>query len=137
MKVERTGGPGTTAATRRSERSKPSSSFADALKEVESAAPVSGASAVTPISAVLAAQSVDQDAGSAGKARRRAEDILDRLDELRLGLIEGRLSPERIEALVALVAERRATVSDRRLRDILDDIDLRAQVELAKLGRAP
>ncbi|NUN69951.1 MAG: hypothetical protein HUU02_09605 [Bacteroidetes bacterium] len=52
------------------------------------------------------------------------------LEEERLAVVE------RLEALVQLCAERRGTVADPRLKAILDDIDLRAQVELAKLGRA-
>ena len=43
--------------------------------------------------------------------------------------------PKERAALVKLLQERRETVQDPRLKEILDDIDLRAQVELAKLGR--
>ncbi|MCC6469548.1 MAG: flagellar assembly protein FliX [Alphaproteobacteria bacterium] len=138
MKIERTGPAGTVGAgVRRVERGRSGASFADTLKQVESGAATGGAGAVASVSAIVAAQEVDPDQSNNAAARRHGEELLDRLDELRLGLIEGRLSPDRIEALVKLVAERRQTVSDPRLKSILDDIDLRAQVELAKLGRAP
>ena len=138
MKIERTGAVGAPAAgVKRVERGRSGASFADTLKQVESGAATGGSTSVASVSAIMAVQEVDPDATNAAAARKRGEELLDRLDELRLGLIEGRLSPERIEALVKLVAERRESVRDPRLKSILDDIDLRAQVELAKLGRAP
>ena len=138
MKIERTGATGAGATgVKRVERGRSGASFADTLKQVESGAATGGSTSVASVSAIMAVQEVDPDATNAAAARKRGEELLDRLDELRLGLIEGRLSPERIEALVKLVAERRESVRDPRLKSILDDIDLRAQVELAKLGRAP
>lgn len=138
MKVERTGPAGAPAAgARRVERGRPGASFSDTLKQVDAAGAPVAATSVTAVSAVMSVQEVDSEAGGKARALQRGEEMLDRLDELRLGLIEGRLPPERIEALVKLVQERRETVTDPRLKEILDDIDLRAQVELAKLGRAP
>lgn len=138
MKIERTGAATGTTGPRRAERAKSGGSFADALRKAEGAGGAGPATAVTPVGGILAAQEVDADAESATRAAiKRGEDILDRLEELRRGLIEGRLPVERLEALVQLCAERRRSVTDARLKAILDDIDLRAQVELAKLGRAP
>lgn len=136
MKIERTGpAAGAPQGPRRVERGRAGTSFADTLKQVEGAGTTSPATSVASVSAIMAVQSVDADGANHHAARRRGEEMLDRLDELRLGLIEGRLAPERIEALVKLVAERREKVTDPRLKSILDDIDLRARVELAKLGR--
>jgi len=138
MKIERTGpAAGAPQGARRVERGRAGASFADTLKQVDSGGVAGPATSVASVSAVMAVQEVDADASRQAAARQRGEEMLDRLDELRLGLIEGRLAPERIEALVKLVAERREKVTDPRLKSILDDIDLRAQVELAKLGRAP
>lgn len=66
---------------------------------------------------------------------RRGEELLDRLDDLRLALLEGRLPLATIQKLADLVAARRARVDDPRLLAILDQIELRAAAELAKLGR--
>jgi len=137
MKVERTGASGGVAAGPRRVERRSGASFADTLKQVDSASAAAPATSVTAVSAIMAVQEVDADRAGKAQAMQRAEDMLDRLDELRLGLIEGRLSVDRIEALLKLVQERRGTVRDPRLQAILDDIDLRAQVELAKLGRAP
>ena len=138
MKIERTGPAGAPAAgVRRVDRPRSGASFSDTLKQVDAAGAVAPATGVSAVTAVMAVQEVDPDGSGQGQAMRRGQEMLDRLDELRLGLIEGRLAPDRIEALLKLVQERRETVQDPRLKEILDDIDLRAQVELAKLGRAP
>lgn len=138
MKIERTGAASSTSAPKRAERAKSGSSFADALRKAEGAGGAAGATAVSPIGSVLAVQEVDPDAESTTRAAiKRGEEMLDRLEELRRGLIEGQLPVERLEALVKLCAERRESIADQRLKAILDDIDLRAQVELAKLGRLP
>jgi hypothetical protein len=138
MKIERTGPAGAAApGAKRAERGRAGASFADTLKQVEAGAAAGATASLASVSAIVAVQEVDPDAENSAAARRRGEEMLDRLDELRLGLIEGRLAPDRIEALVKLVAERREKVHDPRLQSILDDIDLRARVELAKLGRTP
>jgi len=63
----------------------------------------------------------------------RAEDLLDILDDIRLGLLGGGVPSGRLSALVQAVGRQRASVADARLSQLLDEIDLRAQVELAKL----
>ncbi|MEX2642998.1 MAG: flagellar assembly protein FliX [Acetobacterales bacterium] len=101
----------------------------------EAAAGVSGADALSPLASILAAQEVGgpTDGGPNGRGRARAEAILDRLEELRDGILTGQVSRGGLEDIHKLVSSRRETVSDPRLAGILDEIDLRAQVELAKL----
>ncbi|MBL8658836.1 MAG: flagellar assembly protein FliX [Rhodospirillales bacterium] len=80
------------------------------------------------------ATEADPGARRAG-AVRRGEDLLDRLDGLRLALVAGAVSVTRLDALAgALKAEREAT-EDPRLDDLIGEIELRAAVELAKFGR--
>jgi hypothetical protein len=99
----------------------------------ENAAPVSGAGSTFGINPLMALQEVDDALTGKRKARQRAESILDMLDELRMGLLTGTFPRERLGDLVRLVQSRRAQVDDPRLLEILDEIDLRAQVEIAKL----
>ena len=109
--------------------------FAKALAgEGEVAAP-GAAPAVAPTDALLSLREVPDAVARNARARRHGEDLLDRLEELRLSLLLGRLSPARIEALARAVAVQRDQVSDPRLAEILNEIELRAAVELAKLGR--
>jgi hypothetical protein len=64
---------------------------------------------------------------------QRGEDLLDGLDEIRHGLLIGALPRERVVRLLAIVRSRREQLADPRLSAILDEIELRAEVELAKL----
>ena len=103
--------------------------------EAPPASTVSGGAALGPVDALLALQEVSEDPGGRNRGRRRGEELLDSLDELRYGLLAGSLSLGAIERLTAMVAAKRGQVDDPRLVRILDEIEVRAAVELAKLGR--
>jgi len=93
-------------------------------------------SSVARMDAIIALQSV----GAAGEqARRRAiaqgTAVLDLLDDLKIQVLSGGVRGSHIGRLTGMVQSRPEYEDDRRLRDLLDHIDLRARVELAKLGR--
>ncbi len=139
MKIDRLSTIGT-PPSRRSERrgSTKSNAFARALStdsEAPPASTVSGGAALGPVDALLALQEVPEDPGGPNRGRRRGEELLDSLDELRHGLLAGSLSLGAIERLAAMVAAKRGQVDDPRLARVLDEIEVRAAVELAKLGR--
>ncbi len=111
----------------------------DFLKHIQdggddASARVSGAQTPMAVNPLIALQEVEDATVGRRKARERADDILDRLDELRLGILSGSYPRDRLEQLVRILQARRATVDDPRLEAILDEIDLRAQVEIAKLS---
>jgi hypothetical protein len=83
---------------------------------------------------LLALQGVPD--GTEGKRRavRRAGDMLDLLDDIRVGLLEGTLPLGKLQGLLHVVQTRREAVADPALSAVLDEIELRAQVELAKYG---
>lgn len=105
----------------------------DAPARVASATPVAG---MTGLDAILALQAVGGPLEGKKKAIRRGKSLLDTLDEIKADLLIGRVSADKLDALVA-------TLSDIRERSLpgldalLDDIDLRVRVELAKFGRFP
>lgn len=112
-----------------------SGSFSQSLKP-ETAAPASGSSlggsvAVNPLLAVQ--EAADATHGQA-KAKARGDAILDRLDDLRMGLLLGFFPKDRLEDLLQMVRTRRPDVGSGPLAEVLDEIELRAEVELAKLG---
>jgi hypothetical protein len=106
---------------------------ADADGEVPS---VRAPQSVAAVDALLAVQEIGEEEQRRSRARRRGESLLDELEEVRHGLLLGLLPRHRLEALVDLVESERPGISDPALSDVLDEIDLRAQVELAKLQRA-
>jgi len=108
------------------------SSFANHLDETSESSNASGVSGTSAIAGVLGVQEVDDATAHASKGKLRAQDILDRLDSLRVEILSGTISRERLLNLARLVNSQRATVTDPRLAELLDEVDLRAQVELAK-----
>ena len=67
---------------------------------------------------------------------RRGNQLLDTLDEIKTDLLVGRVSEGRLNQLMALISQARER-SDPALDGLLDDIELRARVELAKRGMFP
>ena len=94
---------------------------------------INATAALGSVSGVLALQEVDDAAARASRGKMRAQEMLDKLDEIRHGLLAGALPRQKLMDLAKVVQSRRVHVDDPRLAQILDEIDLRAQVELAKL----
>ncbi len=112
---------------------------ADETAGPESADPVSG---VLNVGGLLAAQSVGDDAGAAPpdykERQRRAQrgaDILDRLEDVRRGLLLGAVPKDKLADLARTVREKRERGADPVVSRLLDEIELRAEIELAKLSR--
>jgi hypothetical protein len=94
-------------------------------------APVLGASG---LEALLALQAVDDLVLTRRKAVRRGRQMLDTLDEVKADLLAGRVSEGRLNQLLALVGQARERTQPG-LDSVLDEVELRARVELAKFGR--
>lgn len=93
-----------------------------------------GAAPASAVDALLALQEVDEAGSGRKRAVRRGNDLLDRLEEIRIGLLTGQLSRDRLQQLARLAREGRPAIDDPRLAEVLAEIELRAEVELAKLG---
>lgn len=116
---------------------KPGEAFANLLleaEEAESASAPKATAAPSGIAALLAVQEADAASDRASRGKARAEDLLAELDKLKIGLLTGRIDKPGLQRLVALAASQRPSIDDSRLAALLDEIDLRAQVELAKLS---
>lgn len=92
--------------------------------------------AATGIDAILALQAVDEPLTGKKKALRRGASLLDMLDDIKADLLIGRVSAERLDRMSAMLSEMRER-SLPGLDGVLDDIELRVRVELAKFGRFP
>ncbi len=140
MKIE---GPGKVQNTGKSK--KPSKTDADGLfgqyMESEGAQSSKEADSMAKINqteSLLSVQAAENPTEKASKQRmrQRAEQILDMLEDMRHNLLTGRLTVGQLLAIADVVASYREKISDPKLTVILDDIDLRAQVEIAKLSMA-
>lgn len=111
------------------------SAFAAALESLPSSgervpAQVSGAE---PAGLLLSIQEVGEvDIEERRRASRRGGNILDELESLRRDILAGVLTPERLAAVSASLRSRGEAIADPLLRDVMEEIELRAEVELAK-----
>ena len=116
------------------------SGFADTMRSLDSSGGASGSGgvhstgSVSALDALLALQQSGDALDSPKKAAMlRAKSLLEQLEAVRDGLLSGQLSGDRLKQLVGLVDQQREAIDDPELSAVLDEIDMRARIELAKL----
>ncbi len=97
-------------------------------------ASVSSLTSIDALLAVQAAQAPDDALTGRGRAVVNATETLDILDDIKLSLLSGELPLNKLERLLERVETERGDVEDPELDNLLDHIELRARVELAKYG---
>jgi hypothetical protein len=100
------------------------------------AASILETSAAPTIDSLLALQAIEDPLLAKKKALRRGTSLLDSLEAIKADLLTGRVGEGRLNVLMALLAQVRER-SEPQLDAIIDEVELRARVELAKLGRYP
>lgn len=108
---------------------------------LETGATTVRAEAQAPISimggleALIAIKAEDNTRERRRRSAKRGQAMLDVLDELKLALLSGRLPPD-LQNRLAISLREAGDSGDPRLDGIIDSIELRAEVELAKLKQA-
>ena len=97
----------------------------------------SGTRAIGGIDALIALQGVDEPGERRRKAVKRGRSALDALDALKLGLLSGTYDAAALARLKTVAASLAEPSGDPALDSVLAEIELRAQVELAKIGMPP
>lgn len=97
---------------------------------------VSDISAPASLSGILALQEVSEDEIRKKKLIQQGHSMLDSLESLRRQLLLGTLPASTLRDIEKNLLVQRQTIIDPRLMMILDDIELRTAVELAKLEMA-
>ena len=103
-----------------------------AAREAAPAARATGSTGVAGLDALLALQQLDGPLERRRRATGRANRILDVLEDVKLALLDGEGGSESLGRLKDAVREERAKTDDPRLEGVLDEIETRAAVELAK-----
>ena len=103
---------------------------AQATSDIDAPAPIAPA---TGLGSLLGAQEVSEEELHRRKSIRSGRLALEALEQLRDAMLTGRLSTATLKQLESLVKTERTLTTDARLNAVLDDIELRAAVELAKL----
>lgn len=112
-------------------------SFSLYLKETmkPASAPVGGSSSISVADAIFAAQMVEGEEEKEIKRKliKKASTLLEKLEEIRDGLLNGYISKDKLIEISRFVKERKFDSSDENLMELLGEIELRVEVELAKL----
>lgn len=143
MKISKVGSAKQTASAKKKKSIAKAGEFADQVRGAAGAGEagdvygVEGPSAVGAVDSILAVQEVptSTDGRSKGLMFQYGEDILGRLDELRLAILGGVLSKDKLTELAQALRQKRKLSDDPKLNEIIEEIELRAEVEVAKLTR--
>ena len=115
----------------------PSARFS--LGSTDSAGRTSSAQAAAPAGALdgmIALQAAGDSLERRKRAMKKGFGLLDSLDQLKVALLSGRVPTASLESMLNQLKQRRESVDDPHLDDVLAHIELRAGVELAKLGKS-
>jgi len=105
---------------------------ASAAAPATPAAAAPSTSSLSNVSALMALQGVESATERRRRAVRRGGTLLDRLDELKIALLSGEAGDGALDRLARSLREERPSDPDAALSGLLEQIDLRAAVELAK-----
>lgn len=129
------------AAPRRTDRTGGRTAGADAFRlpsvsDQAETPKTAGAGPATATDSLLLLQEVPDATSGRSRGLQRGADMLDLLDQIRHGLLLGRIPPERLQQLTRAVQNHQKNTTDPGLSALLSEIELRAAVELAKFQMA-
>src|SRR5882757_7536172 len=123
----------TSAIKRKAPADSTSGNFSVAAPAESHAQIVAGPGPIAALDSILMLQAMDDSTQGKSKGQAHGEQLLDLLDSVRDGLLAGGIPRATLNKLAAAVTRRHEAFSDPKLQDVLDQIELRAHVELAKL----
>ncbi len=141
MKVGGTKGASGASGTKKTSSSSGGSNvdFSQFVNSGASETPSAGATqSIAQLDVLLAAQEVEDpmQRTARNKMRARSNNILEKLDQIRLKMLGGDLTIGHMLDVADVVASHRDKIDDPALTAIMDEVDLRAQVEIAKMRYA-
>ncbi len=102
--------------------------------EVNVAAPLSPMQPVAGIDSLVALQEGEQRQQQFSAVERSGQ-MLSLLEEIRIGMLSGHIPKQKVQNLSKLADKAHNSFEDKGLNDVLDEVNLRAQVELAKMQK--
>jgi hypothetical protein len=130
-------GPNATAAPPATASPRRATSSGFTVSEDDSARAASASTslrAVGGIDALIALQGIEDATERRRHAVKRGRLALDALEELKVGLLGGELSPATLQKLKAVAAHLKTGSGEAGLDQVLAEIELRVEVEIAKLA---
>jgi|TARA_R110002126_G_scaffold13118_1_gene56086 hypothetical protein len=110
-------------------------SSGDETSASDNAAPINTTQQIAYVDTLLAVQGAEDPAqkASKGRMRQRAMGLIDELEKIRNALTLGNITVGHLLNIADVVASHRERIDDPQMTSILDEIDLRAQIEIAKM----
>lgn len=137
MEIRSTGRVGSSSVRRSSSSTSSSdSAFTVSTAEQPRAQTVASSNSIASVESILTLQGLDDSTSGRSKGLAHGERLLDMLDEVRDGLLAGGIPRATLNRLANAVSQRQEGFSDPKLQSVLDEIELRARVELAKLEQS-
>jgi len=140
MKVEGPSKAGKTTKTDKAKKTgKTDGTFGDMVAgAAKETAGTAASQSIAKVDALLAVQATESSTERTAKRRmrERGEKVLRQLDHLRLGILTGNLTIGQVIDIADVVASHREQITDPEMSAVLDEIDLRAQIEMAKMKKA-
>ncbi len=133
MEIKGTGRVETSAIRRKGTAAPGGSGFAVSESAEPHAHIVSGPGPIAALDSILALQELGTPTDGRSKGLKHGEQLLDILDAVRDGLLAGGIPRATLNKLAVAVTRRHDVFADPQLQEVLDQIELRAHVELAKL----
>ena len=130
-----------TTSLRRRDGTAAAGSFSDYLSATQSddagaAAHLSDVTATSALGSLLALQEISEEEKRRERFLKKGHDMLGSLEKLRQQLLMGEIPVDMLSELASRIASEKEEATDPRLMMIIDDIELRVAVELAKLEMA-
>lgn len=97
---------------------------------------VTGPGPIAALDSILTLQGMEDSLNGRSKGVSHGEQLLGLLDQVRDGLLAGGIPRTTLNRLAVAVGKRHESFSDPKLQSVLDEIEVRAHVELAKLEQA-
>lgn len=138
MKISGTSDVNKTGASSKKSKSSGSSGaaftnlLASKMEETHEAPAINSSS---PVDMLVAIQEFSGEEESRRQGLQHGKEMLEHLEAIRNGLLIGNIPAEQIQQLQHATSAYRSTVFDPKLKSILEEIEVRAAVELAKLER--
>ena len=133
-------GKSATSSSRQKVETRHGGEFAEHLKGSVASSGASAsteAAGINSVNSILTVQETDDPSERRGKrlGSQYGGDLLDNLEQLRRDLLLGTTDMDKLASIAQKIRSNRRQSDDTKLNEIIDEIELRAEVEIAKLTR--
>jgi hypothetical protein len=104
----------------------------DSSSEAEESQESSPTSAASPANPFLALQEIEDREGEKEEFRQYSRQVLKSLEEVKWGLLEGELNLSHIKELKVMLENKAKNFTDPKIKEVCEELQLRAAVEIAK-----